>query len=67
LYHAIYTAQPGSDGSIPTEDFTFAGAAGLTSASDVDQAAELGWIIILPRFQVRMPTLTVSFNLTDIS
>ncbi len=53
LYHAIYTGPIGPK-PLPTEakDYEFAGVMGMNNATREDMLAELGWIIVLPRFQV---------------
>lgn len=54
LYHAIYTAPPGPNADqTPRDQYVFAGGIGITNSSAADSQAEIGWIMILPEFQVR--------------
>ncbi|ORY25917.1 hypothetical protein BCR39DRAFT_542512 [Naematelia encephala] len=54
LWHAIYTSLDPN----PTPDqYEIAGTIGMINASVADQGAELGWIMILPKFQ-KTHTLT---------
>lgn len=53
LYYAIYTAPPGSTEAVAPEAYEFAGTISIMNTNPHVMMAEVGWVLIMPKFQVR--------------